>query len=36
MMFKKEKTNILQQSVEKLSSMLEESNYLEWAYLFRK
>lgn len=36
MLFKKEKINCLEKSIEKLNSILQEGNYMEWAYLFRK
>lgn len=36
MWLKKKKINILEKSIEKLSNILQESNYVEWAYLLRK
>lgn len=35
MFFKKKKLNLLNQSIENLSNMLQEGNYVEWAYLLR-
>lgn len=34
MWLKKKKINILEKSIENLSNMLQEGNYIEWAYLF--
>lgn len=34
MWLKKKKVNILEKSIENLSNILEEGNYIEWAYLF--
>lgn len=36
MWLKNKKENLLRTSIEKLSNMLQEGNYLEWAYLLRK
>lgn len=36
MWLKKEKVNILEKSIEKLSNTLQKGNYEEWAYLLRK
>ena len=36
MWLKKKKINILEKSIEKLSNILQEGNYIEWAYLIRK
>lgn len=33
MWLKKKKVNILENSIEKLSSILEQGNFIEWAYL---
>jgi len=34
MWLKKKKINLLEKSVEKLSNILQEGNYVEWGYLF--
>lgn len=36
MWLKRKKMNILEKSIEKLSYILQEGNYVEWAYLLRK
>ncbi len=36
MWLKRKKINLLEKSIEKLSQMLQEGNYVEWAYLIRK
>lgn len=36
MYIKNKKLNLLNQSIENLSKMLQEGNYVEWAYLLRQ
>ena len=36
MFLKKKKINLLMLAIDKLSKMLQEGNYVEWAYLLRK
>ncbi len=36
MWLKNKKQDLLKKSIEKLSNMLQEGNYLEWAYLLRQ
>lgn len=36
MWLRKKEVNILEKSIQKLSNILQEGNYVEWAYLLRK
>ena len=36
MYIKNKKLNLLNQSIENLSNILQEGNYVEWAYLLRQ
>lgn len=36
MWLKKKKVEILNTSIDKLNSILQKGNYVEWAYLIRK
>lgn len=35
MWFKNKKQNLLKASIEKLSNILQEGNFVEWSYLLR-